>query len=147
MLIRRGQTALKRAEAAGGAPGPYMLQACIAACHARARTADETDWRLIAAYYSVLSVAMPSPVVDLNRAMAVSMAFGPAAGLQIVDELVEEGALRAYHLLPSARADLLFKLGRYAEAKSEFERAAAMTRNGREQALLLDRARESAEKV
>ncbi len=147
MLIRRGLAALKRAEAAGGVPGPYMLQACIAACHARARTADETDWRLIAAYYSVLSVAMPSPVVDLNRAMAVSMAFGPAAGLQIVDELVEEGALRAYHLLPSARGDLLFKLGRYAEAKSEFERAAAMTRNGREQALLLDRAMQSAEKA
>ena len=142
ILIRRGLAALARAEAAGGPPGPYVLQASIAACHARARTADATDWTRIAAHYSVLAVAAPSPVVDLNRAVALSMAFGPAAGLQIVDELVEEGALKAYHLLPSVRGDLLFKLGRFAEAKAEFERAASMTRNARERTLLLARAAE-----
>jgi len=119
-----------------------VLQASIAACHARARTADATDWTRIAAYYSVLAIAAPSPVVDLNRAVALSMAFGPAAGLQIVDELVEKGALKAYHLLPSVRGDLLFKLGRFAEAKAEFEQAASMTRNARERTLLLARAAE-----
>jgi RNA polymerase sigma-70 factor (ECF subfamily) len=147
MLIRRGLAALARAEAAGGVPGPYVLQASIAACHARARTPEETDWRRISAYYSVLSIASPSPVVDLNRAMAVAMAFGPAAGLEIADKLAEEGALKSYHLLPSVRADLLFKLGRYLDAKTEYERAAAMTRNAREREMLLLRAGECQEKL
>lgn len=147
MLIRRGLAALARAEAVGGVPGPYVLQASIAACHARARTPEETDWKRISAYYSVLSVVTPSPVVDLNRAMAVSMAFGPAAGLEIADKLAGEGALKSYHLLPSVRADLLFKLGRCQEARAEYERAAAMTRNARERGLLLLRAEECWEKV
>lgn len=143
MLIRRGLDALARAEAVGGVPGPYVLQACIAACHARARTPDETDWKLISAYYSVLSVVIPSPVVELNRAMAVAMAHGPAAGLEIADKLAEGGALKNYHLLPSVRADLLFKLRRYSEAEAEFRHAAAMTRNARDRDMLLARADES----
>ena len=147
MLIRRGLAALARAETIGGVPGPYVLQASIAACHARARTADETDWRRISAYYSVLAVVTPSPVVDLNRAMAVAMAFGPAAGLEIADELAEEGVLKSYHLLPSVRADLLLKLGRHAQAQAEYERAAAMTRNARERKMLLMRAKECREKL
>ncbi len=145
ILIRRGLTALARAESIGGVPGPYLLQACIAACHARARTPGETDWKRIAAYYSVLSVVTPSPVVELNRAMAVAMAHGPAAGLEIADKLAGEGALKNYHLLPSVRADLLFKLGRYGEAEAEFRRAAAMTRNARDRDMLLARAEESAQ--
>jgi RNA polymerase sigma factor (sigma-70 family) len=140
LLIRRGLAALQRAEELGGAGGPYALQAAIAAVHARARTADETDWPRMAVLYYALAQRMPSPVVELNRAVAVSMAFGPAAGLQIVDDLLEEPALRGYHLLPSVRGDLLFKLDRKAEAKAEFERAAALTRNARERELLLARA-------
>jgi RNA polymerase sigma factor (sigma-70 family) len=140
LLIRRGLAALERAEALGGAGGPYALQAAIAACHARARTADETDWQRIALLYYALSERTPSPVVELNRAVALSMAFGPAAGLPIVDALVGEPALRGYHLLPSVRGDLLWKLGRVVEARAEFERAAALTRNARERELLLARA-------
>ena len=139
LLIRRGLAALQRAEAFGRVPGPYALQASIAACHARARTAEETDWVLIAARYQVLAAIAPSPVVELNRAVAVAMAFGPAAGLQLVDELTAEPALKNYHLLPSVRGDLLQKLGRLAEARTEFERAASLTKNARERALLLDR--------
>ena len=120
--------------------GPYTLQAAIAACHARARTADDTDWPKIAALYLALSQINPSPVVELNRAVALSMAFGPQAGLELVDQLVDEPALKNYHLLPSVRADFLTRLGRLDEAKVEFERAAAMTRNERERALLLSRA-------
>ena len=140
LLIRRGLAALTRAEALSGVPGPYALQAAIAACHARARTAAETDWRGIAALYEVLAAIAPSPVVELNRAVAVAMAFGPAAGLAVVDGLIAEPSLKAYHLLPSVRGDLLVKLGRHAEARGEFERAAALTRNARERKLLLDRA-------
>ena len=140
LLIRRGLAALDRAEALGGAMGPYALQGAIAACHARARTADETDWPRIAGLYDELGRLMPSPVVELNRAVAVAMAFGPAAGLELVDALLAEPALKAYHLLPSVRADLLAKLGRRAEAQREFERAASLTRNERERTLLLDRA-------
>ncbi len=140
LLIHRGLAALARAEAIGGPRGPYVLQAEIAACHARARTAAETDWTRIAALYDELLARTQSPVVDLNRAVAVSMADGPSAGLEIVDALVEEGALDGYHLLPSVRGDLLAKLGRHAEAQSEFERAAALTKNERERKLLLDRA-------
>lgn len=140
LLIRRGLAALERANAIGRLPGPYVLQASIAACHARARTAKETDWPRIAALYAALMQRTPSPVIELNRAVALAMAFGPATGLEIVDELVEEPSLRTYHLLPSVRGDLLFKLGRLAEAKSEFERAASMTRNERERGLLLERA-------
>ncbi len=140
LLIRRGLAALERAEALGGAGGPYALQAAIAACHARARTADETDWQRIARLYYALSERTPSPVVELNRAVALSMAFGPAAALPIVDALVGEPALRGYHLLPSVRGDLLWKLGRVVEARAEFERAAALTRNARERELLLARA-------
>jgi len=140
LLIRRGLAALTRAEALSGVPGPYALQAAIAACHARARTAAETDWRGIAALYEVLAAIAPSPVVELNRAVAVAMAFGPAAGLAVVDGLIAEPSLKAYHLLPSVRGDLLVKLGRHAEARGEFERAAALTRNARERTLLLDRA-------
>jgi RNA polymerase sigma factor (sigma-70 family) len=140
VLIGRGLTALGRAEKLGGQLGPYALQAAIVACHARARTAEETDWPRIVALYDALAQIGPSPVVDLNRAVAVSMAFGPAAGLELVDELVEHGALADYHLLPSVRGDLLDKLGRFEEASREFERAAGLTRNARERTLLLDRA-------
>jgi len=138
--IQRGLAALARAEALDGAGGPYALQAAIAACHARARTTDETDWRHIAALYQVLVQRVPSPVIELNRAVAVGLAYGPAAGLVIVDALVNEPALASYHLLPSVRADLLAKLGRKAEACRELERAAALTRNEREKQLLLARA-------
>ena len=141
LLVRRGLAALERAQALGDGRGPYTLQAAIAACHAQARTAEETDWTCIAALYGELARVRPSPVVYLNRAMAVSMALGPAAGLELVDALVAEPALRGYHLLPSARADLLFKLGRRAEARVEFERAASMTDNERQRARLLERAK------
>jgi RNA polymerase sigma-70 factor, ECF subfamily len=140
VLIRRGIAALERAEVLGGAHGPYALQAAIAACHARARTGDETDWARIAALYEELARITPSPIVDLNRAVAVGMAFGPAAGLEIVDALTTERALESYHLLPSVRGDLLAKLGRSDEARHEFERAASLTRNARERELLLGRA-------
>jgi RNA polymerase sigma factor (sigma-70 family) len=140
LLIRRGLAALRRAEALGGALGPYALQAAIAACHARALTAEETDWPRIAALYATLASVAPSPVVELNRAVAVAMAFGPAAGLPIVDALGGEPALRGYHLLPTVRGDLLVRLGRPDEARAEFERAASLTRNNRERALLLARA-------
>ncbi|WP_437955782.1 RNA polymerase sigma factor [Sorangium sp. So ce119] len=140
LLIRRGLAALERAEALGGALGPYALQAAIAACHARARTAEETDWARIAALYAALARITPSPVVELNRAVALSMAFGPAAGLAVVDALTSERSLASYHLLPSVRGDLLAKLGRLDEARAEFERAASLTRNARERALLLGRA-------
>lgn len=140
LLIGRGLAALARAEALGGARGPYALQAAIAACHARARTAEETDWTRIAALYEALARTAPSPVVELNRAVALAMAFGPEAGLTLVDELADEPALRGYHLLPSVRGDLLVKLGRLDEARAEFERAATLTRNERERALLRARA-------
>ncbi len=140
LLIRRGLAALERAGKLGGEQGPYALQAAIAACHARARTAEETDWVRIAALYAALVQVIPSPVVELNRAVAVSMAFGPAAGLALVDALASEPALEDYHLLPSARGDLLSKLGRFDEARAEFERAASLTRNTRERDLLLERA-------
>jgi RNA polymerase sigma factor (sigma-70 family) len=140
VLIGRGLAALRRAEETGGGLGPYGLQAAIAACHARARTAQETDWVRIAALYEALAELTPSPVVELNRAVAVSRAYGPAAGLAIVDVLTEVPALRGYHLLPAARGDLLLQLGRTAEARAEFEQAAGLTRNERERALLLDRA-------
>jgi RNA polymerase sigma factor (sigma-70 family) len=136
--IQRGLAALARAQSLGG--GTYTLQAAIAACHGRARTAEETDWEQIAALYQALVERVPSPVIELNRAVAVGMAFGPAAGLAVVDALVGEPALAKYHLLPSVRADLLHKLGRMTEACAEFERAAAMTKNEREKKLLLDRA-------
>ncbi len=140
LLIGRGLAALERGRALGGEAGPYVLQAEIAACHARANTAAETDWLRIAALYDALGRLTPSPVVELNRAVAVAMAQGPAAGLALADALCAAPALRNYHLLPSVRGDFLFKLGRYGEARAEFERAAGMTRNGRERALLLDRA-------
>jgi RNA polymerase sigma-70 factor, ECF subfamily len=140
LLIRRGLAALERAEALGGAAGPYALQAAIAACHARAITAQETDWGRIAALYSVLARVVPSPVVDLNRAVAVAMADGPAKGLELVDALADDPSLRDYHLLPSVRGDLLAKLGRAAEASAEFERAAGLTQNESERTLLLARA-------
>ncbi len=140
LLIRRGLAALDRAEALGGAPGSYALQAAIAACHARARTGAETDWARIAALYEALARLTPSPVVELNRAVAVAMAFGPAAGLELVDALTAEPLLASYHLLPSVRGDLLAKLGRAEEARVEFERAASLTRNARERELLLARA-------
>ena len=140
VLIGRGLAALERAERLGGALGPYALQASIAACHARARTSEETDWPRIAALYDLLAVAAPSPVVELNRAVAHGMAFGPAKGLELVEALVSEPALRGYHLLPSVRADLLAKLGRFDEARRELLRAAELTRNERERRLLLDRA-------
>ena len=145
LLIRRGLTALARAERLGVAHGPYTLQAAIAACHARARTAEQTDWPRIASLYGALADLAPSPVVELNRAVAVSMAFGPAAGLELVDELIEEPSLKDYHLLPSVRGDLLFKLRRFDEARAEFERAASLTRNERERELLLARAKACAE--
>jgi RNA polymerase sigma factor (sigma-70 family) len=140
LMIRRGLAALARAEAFGGALGPYALQAAIAACHARARTAADTDWVRIAALYDGLAALTPSPVIDLNRAVAAGMAFGPEEGLALVDELRAEPALKNYHLLPAVRGDLLFKLSRYDEARVEFLRAAAMTMNAREKALLIDRA-------
>jgi RNA polymerase sigma-70 factor (ECF subfamily) len=140
LLIGRGLAALARAESLGGAGGPYTLQAAIAACHARAVTATETDWARIAALYEALALRTPSPVIELNRAVAVAMAFGPAAGLALVDALRTEPALANYHLLPGVRGDLLIKLGRLDEARVELERAAALTRNGRERALLLARA-------
>jgi RNA polymerase sigma factor (sigma-70 family) len=140
MLIRRGLTALDRAESLGNEPGPYQLQAAIAACHARARVAGETDWRRIAELYAALGRVTPSPIVELNRAVAIAMAFGPAAGLEIVDALRATPALKNYHLLPSVRGDLLMKVGRMAEARVELERAASLTRNARERALLLERA-------
>ena len=141
LLIGRGLAALERAELLGGALGPYALQAAIAACHARARTPEDTNWGRIVALYDALAQLAPSPVVDLNRAVALAMAFGPAAGLEAVDALTTEGSLRDYHLLPSVRGDLLAKLDRTDEARAEFERAAALTRNGRERELLLGRAR------
>ena len=147
LLIRRGFAALERVHGLGGTDGPYALQAAIAACHARARTADETDWQAIASLYARLAVVTPSPIVELNRAVAVSMAFGPAAGLEIIDGLLSAPALKAYHLLPSVRGDLLQKLERYEEARAEFERAASMTRNERERTLLLDRAAKCAAAV
>ena len=139
LLIRRGLAALERVEVLGGALGPYALQAAIAACHARAHTAEETDWTRITALYDALAQLAPSPVVELNRAVAYAMAFGPAAGLEIVDALAAEPALRQYHLLPSVRGDLLAKLGRFEEARREIERAAALTRNTKERELLLQR--------
>ena len=140
LLIRRGLAALQRAEELGGALGPYALQAAIAACHARARAAEDTDWERIAALYDALAQLLPSPVVELNRAVAVAMAFGPAAGLDLVDALQSEPSLQGYHLLPSVRGDLLAKLGRPAEAQAEFKHAASLTRNERERKLLLQRA-------
>jgi RNA polymerase sigma factor (sigma-70 family) len=140
LLIRRGLAALERAEAQNEDPGPYALQAAIAACHARARTPEETDWARIVGIYGALGEVMPSPIVELNRAVALSMLMGPEAGLKIVDALTAEPLLRDYHLLPSVRGDLLAKLGRDGEARTEFERAAALTRNERERKLLLDRA-------
>jgi len=143
LLIRRGLAALERADRLGGPRGPYALQAAIAACHARARTPEQTDWTRIAALYADLAALTPSPVVELNRAVAVAMAFGPKAGLDLVDALAGEPSLRGYHLLPSVRADLLARLGRHDEARPEFERAAGLTRNARERDLLLARARDS----
>lgn len=140
LLIRRGLAALERAEELSEELGPYTLQAAIAACHARARTPEETDWVRIAALYRVLAQLTASPVVELNRAVALAMAHGPAVGLALVDELVTEPTLRNYHLLPSVRGDLLARLGRHAEAQQEFERAASLTRNARERSLLLERA-------
>jgi RNA polymerase sigma factor (sigma-70 family) len=140
LLIHRGLAALERAEALGGARGPYALQAAIAACHARARTPEETDWRRIVALYDALAQLEPSPVVELNRAVAVAMAFGPAAGLELVDALTSEPSLQGYYLLPSVRGDLLTKLGRVDEARAELERAASLTKNARERELLLERA-------
>ncbi len=140
LLIRRGLAALQRADSLGHPAGPYVLQASIAACHARARTADDTDWGRIAALYLRLAQVAPSPVVELNRAVALGMAFGPAVALDLVDQLVNEPSLKHYHLLPSVRGDLLAKLGRHDEARVEFERAAALTQNTRERRLLLDRA-------
>jgi RNA polymerase sigma factor (sigma-70 family) len=140
LLIQRGLAALERAGELGGAAGPYALQAAIAACHARAALAENTDWERIAALYDALSQVAPSPVVEVNRAVALSMAFGPEVGLELIDQLVAEPSLRSYHLLPSVRGDLLVRLGRLEEARVELERAAAMTSNERERALLLERA-------
>jgi RNA polymerase sigma factor (sigma-70 family) len=140
LLIRRGLAALARAEAQGGTLGPYALQAAIAACHARARTGEETDWVRIAALYDALAQLSPSPVVKLNQAVAVAMAFGPAAGLELVDALASAPSLKSYHLFPAVRGDLLAKLGRLPEARAELERAAGLTRNSRERTLLLQRA-------
>jgi RNA polymerase sigma factor (sigma-70 family) len=140
LLIRRGLTALERAESLAESRGPYTVQAAIAACHARAGVASDTDWARIATLYEALATVTPSPIVELNRAVAVSMAFGPAAGLELVDRLVEEPSLQGYHLLPSVRGDLLAKLERHEEAQREFERAASLTRNARERELLLERA-------
>ncbi len=145
LFIRRGLAALERAEALGGALGPYAWQAAIAACHARARTPEETDWVRIAALYEALAQLAPSPVVELNRAVALAMAFGPATGLELVDALTSEPSLKGYHLLPSVRGDLLAKLGRFDEARDEFRRAASLTHNERERTLLLERAAGCAE--
>jgi len=145
LLIGRGLAALERAGKLGGSRGPYALQAAIAACHARALAPEETDWPRIVELYAELAQLTPSPVVELNRAVAVAMAFGPAAGLELIDTLTSEPSLKAYHLLPSVRGDFLFKLGRFAEAQQEFARAASLTRNARERDLLLDRARASAQ--
>jgi RNA polymerase sigma factor (sigma-70 family) len=145
LLIRRGLAALERAERLGGARGPYALQAAIAACHARARAPEETDWARIAALYEQLAGVAPSPIVELNRAVAVTMAYGAAEGLPLVDRLVDEPALRNYHLLPAVRGDFLERLARFDEAKAEFERAAGLTKNVRERELLLDRAKAAAE--
>jgi predicted RNA polymerase sigma factor len=147
LLIRRGLSALERAEQLASSRGPYTLQAAIAACHARARMAEDTDWARIAALYGELAAASPSPVVELNRAVAEGMAFGPRTGLARVDALRDEPALSGYPFLPAARADLLFKLGRFAEARVEFERAASLTRNTRERALLLQRASECVDRA
>ena len=144
LLIRRGLAALERAEALGGANGAYALQAALAACHARARKAEDTDWKRIASLYDSLRDVMPSPVVDLNRAVAHAMAFGPEAGLKLVDEIAKHAALRNYAPLPAAKGDFLFRAGRLAEARVQFERAAAITRNAREKAFLLGRARSCA---
>jgi predicted RNA polymerase sigma factor len=144
LLVGRGLAALERAERLGGAMGPYALQAAIAACHARAATAAETDWPRMVALYDALAELAPSPVVELNRAVAVGMAFGPAAGLDLVDGLVTEPSLKAYHLLPAVRGDLLRKVGRFEEARAEFERAASLTQNVRERELLQRRAAECA---
>ena len=141
LLIRRGLAALERAQQLGAAFGPYALQAAIAACHARALTPEDTEWQRMVALYDALAQLAPSPVVELNRAVAVAMAFGPQAGLELVDSLVSEQSLKNYHLLPSVRGDLLSKLGRFAEARAEFEAAAELTRNAREQNFLLERAR------
>ena len=141
LLIRRGLAALQRAEQLGASFGPYALQAAIAACHARALTPEDTEWQRMLALYDALAQLTPSPIVELNRAVAVAMAFGPQAGLDLVDSLVSEPSLKNYHLLPSVRGDFLSKLGRYAEARAEFETAAELTRNAREQNLLLERAR------
>jgi RNA polymerase sigma factor (sigma-70 family) len=146
LLIRRGLAALDRAERLGGARGRYTLEAALAACHARAGTPEQTDWVRIANLYAELGKFNPSPVVELNRAVAIGMAFGPEAGLEIVDKLLPEPSLRQYHLLPSVRGDLLFKLGRYAEARAVFERAASLTRNEREQQMLRDRATDCAKR-
>jgi RNA polymerase sigma-70 factor, ECF subfamily len=146
VLIRRGFAALERVDKLGGSRGSYALQAAIAACHARARTPDQTDWARIAGLYEALSEVSPSPVVELNRAVALAMAFGPAVGLALVDALTEEPSLKGYHLLPGVRGDLLARLGRYEEARAELERAASLTRNARERDLLLARAAEMAEK-
>jgi RNA polymerase sigma factor (sigma-70 family) len=140
LLIRRGLAALAQAQSLGGAPGPYVLQASIAACHARAARAEDTDWAQIAALYAALAALVPSPVVELNRAVAVGMAYGPEAGLALADRLQAETLLKSYHLLPSVRGDLLQKLGRHEEARAEFERAAQLARNARERKLLLERA-------
>jgi predicted RNA polymerase sigma factor len=140
LLIGRGLAALERAEHLGGTPGPYTLQAAIAACHARAFDPDDTDWERIAALYEDLAKLARNPVVELNRAVALSMAYGPAAGLHLLDQIADEPAMKDYHLLPSVRGDLLYKLGRRDEARAEFERAAALTRNTRERTLLQQRA-------
>jgi RNA polymerase sigma-70 factor, ECF subfamily len=145
LLIRRGLTALARAEKLSPNLGPYTLQAAIAACHARAAAAEQTDWAGIAGLYTALAQLVPSPVVELNRAVALAMAFGPAAGLELVDTLTSEPSLKNYHLLPTVRGDLLDKLGRFDEARLEFERAAVLTRNARERELLFERARNCAE--
>ena len=144
LLIRRGLAALARGESLGGDPGPYLLQAAIAACHARAFRPEETDWSRITELYGVLAEVMPSPIVELNRAVAVSMAFGPQAGLDLADQLAAEPSLRGYHLLPSVRGDLLMKLGRTAEAQAEFQRASELTANARERELSQQRARAAA---
>jgi len=144
LLIRRGLAALARAEELGGALGPYAIQAAIAACHARARAPEMTDWRRIAELYAALVRLSPSPVVELNRAVAVGMAFGPAPALEIVDGLRSEPLLARYHLLPAVRGDLLEKLGRQDEARAEFDRAASLTRNSRERDVLRERARQAA---
>ena len=140
LLIRRGLDSLERADKLGGANGMYALQAAIAACHTQAQTGEETDWRRIVELYAALAQVSPSPIVELNRAVAVAMAFGPRAGLELVDELIAEPSLKSYHLLPAVRGDFLFKLGRFDEARVEFARAAELTRNARERKLLLDRA-------